>query len=90
MATGGAEDVGVVAAGYFGGGHRDCHGGSLGGWGCDVIEVNSIHGNSSVGRNVRKVRSTRTTSAPAAKETDERIVHVGLVVALLGLVAIVC
>jgi hypothetical protein len=38
----------------------------------------------------RKTRMTETTTAPVAKETDDRIVNIGLVVAFLGLLSVVC
>jgi len=39
------------------------------------------------GSKSRMVVRSKTTSAPVSKETDDRIVNVGLVVAVLGLLS---
>lgn len=88
MAAGGAENAGVVAAGNVGGGYRDCHGGALGGGGCDVM-VGNVTGDGGYRRGLEgRQRSTKTTTALDATETDGRIVNVGLVVAVLGVLSV--
>jgi len=52
----------------------------------------ALKGNASasdVGSKILKARKTKTTTAELAKETDDKIVHLGLFVALLGVLSIV-
>lgn len=89
METGSAEDVGLVTDGDIGGGHRDSDGDCFGGRGCDMIVGNSTQVRGRERGLKIKPASTKTTTAPLAQETD-RIVNIGLVVAFLGLLSVLC
>ncbi|KAH8588523.1 hypothetical protein B0O99DRAFT_693448 [Bisporella sp. PMI_857] len=78
------------AARHDGGAARGGYGSYFGGSGCALSTGNAstlVCGNGSLETKV-VTRRTRTTTAEKAKETDDRVVNLGLFVALLGILSL--
>lgn len=89
------EDVRLAAAGQLGRGAGDYHGDDFGGVRYPVIvsvpatTMNESGNVTEDASRVLKSRKTKTTTAELAKVTDDRVVHLGLLVALLGVLSVV-